>query len=338
MRINLTFSALLLSTALCAGSATAETLIFGTGNPPGSQPNKYILEPWINKVQEEAGDAFTLVQRDGPALVTASNAPDRVADDVVQISWMMTVFNPGRFRGSLTALTPFYDLTAQEGSGIFCTLYEEGWLDAEFADFQPLFFIPFPQNYIHSAKGPLTSFADLEGRKMMAESPPVADFLKGHGSTVLSIPLIDQYQAMQRGTADGNVITYTVYEAMQFKEVAKYHYEFPMGSAMGMVFMDKDRYEGLSDEAKAVLDANSGCDVGMEAGARIDQWAADVKASMQSDGGHTFTTPSSDEVAAVRQENLQNVVDGYAMFTEDMNGRAIIERWVELADEALAKR
>ena len=337
MRHTKTLSALLISTALATGAASAETLIFGTGNPPGSQPNTYMLEPWIQKVQEEAGDAFTLIQRDGPALVTASNAPDRVADDIVQISWMMTVFNPGRFRGSLSALTPFYDLSAQEGAGIFCQLYEEGWLDGEFADFQPLFFIPFPQNFVHSTE-PFTSFEDLEGRKMMAEAPPVADFLGGYGATVLSIPLIDQYQAMQRGTADGNVITYTVYEAMQMKEVAKHHYEFPMGSAIGMVFMDKDRYEGLSDEARAVLDANSGCDVSMEAGARIDQWAYDVKASMIADGDHTFTTPTSEDVAMVRKDHLQNVVEGYAGFTKDINGRAIIERWIELADEALAAR
>jgi TRAP-type C4-dicarboxylate transport system substrate-binding protein len=214
---------------------------------------------------------------------------------------------------------------------------EQAALDAEFADFKPLFFTPFPQNFVHATQ-PFASFEDLAGRKMMAEAPPVAEFLGGFGATVLSIPLIDQYQAMQTVTGDGNVITYTVFESMQMKEVAKHHYEFPMGSAMGMVFMDKQRYESLSDEAKAVLDANSGCDVSMEAGARIDQWAADVKASMVADGDHTFTTPTTGEVAAVRKDHLQNVVEGYSAFTKDINGREIIERWIELADAALAAR
>ncbi|RPE71594.1 TRAP-type C4-dicarboxylate transport system substrate-binding protein [Pacificibacter maritimus] len=333
MRSEMKLTTLAALTALTTTTATAETLIFGTGNPAGGVANEYLLQPWIDKVQAESGDALTLVQRDGPALVNSVNAPERVANNIVQISWTMTVFDPGRFTKSLVATTPFFDVSASAATGVFCQMYEEGLFGDEYDAFQPLYFIPFPQNYIHTKEGPLNSLEDLAGKKIMVESPPAAELIGGFGATPLSINLLDQYQALQRNTADGTVITYTALPAFKLDEVTNYHLEFPLGSAMGMVFMDKARYDALSDEAKAVLDANSGCDVSREAGARVDEWADSVRVSLE-DAGHSVVATPAEDVAALREKFLQPSVEMFAQFVE--GGAPIIERWVELSMEAEA--
>lgn len=313
------------ATALAPVTApAAEELMLGTGNIPVHPLNLRVILPWAEKVNAEGAGVLTLTVRHGQTMVNNENFVDRVTDDVVQIAWGMMAFQPGRFPRTLVSSVPFVEGSAEASAIAFCRLYEEGAFDGDLADFVPLFFVPFPQSSIHVKGGKLESMADLAGRKMMVGSPTVAAVVTGLGGTPLSIPLYDHYQALQLGTADGNIIPFTALPAFKLHEVTTAHLAAPLGGATGMVFMARKRWDALTPAARAVLEANSGCAVTRAMGAIVDDWDAEGRA-LVSAAGNTVTDISPGELAALQGELAETVFESFRARVE--GGAALLERW-----------
>ena len=331
MRNKLTALCLAGATALSPLAATAERLVFGTGNVVIHPINQRIMTPWAEQVNASANGALEISVRHGQMLVNAGNYVDRVQDDVVQIAFGMLVFNPGRFPRSLVSTVPFIEGSAEASAMAFCSLYEAGAFDEELSNFKPLFFTPFPQSSIHLKDSNITTMSDLDGKKMMVGSPIASKVVSAYGGTPLSIILPEQYQALQRSTANGNVMTFTAFPAFRLDEVTTDHLQVPLGGATGMVFMDRARYEGLSDDARAVLDANSGCDKTREVGAEVDKWEAESLAYV-AEQGHTINAIDPAEFEAMRTALGEEIFATFANRAPD--GEALLAQWRDAVDAA----
>lgn len=320
------------ATALTPLASAAETLTFGTGNVVIHPINKRIMTPWAEKVTAESGDALKLKVRHGQMLVNSKNFVDRVTDDVVQIAFGMMVFNPGRFPRSLVSTIPFIESSAEASALAYCKLYEAGVFDEELKDFKPLFFVPFPQSSAHVNGSDLKTMSDLDGKKIMVGSPIAANVVSAFGGTPLSIQLPDHYQSMQRGTADGNFMTFTAYPAFRLDEVTTNHLQLPLGGATGLVFMDRARYEALPDDARAALDANSGCDVTREVGKKVDEWEAESVAYVEAKGTHTISKIAPAELDEMLETLAPQVFNAFAERAPD--GANLLAAWQAAVEEA----
>lgn len=332
MRKKLAALCLAGATALSPMASMAESLVFGTGNVVIHPINQRIMTPWAESVNAAAGGDVEIVVRHGQMLVNAGNYVDRVQDDVVQIAFGMLVFDPGRFPRSLVSTVPFIEGSAEASSLAFCRLYEAGAFDDDLANFQPLFFVPFPQSSAHLNGGPLTTMSDLEGRKIMVGSPTASAIVSAFGGTPLSIILPEQYQALQRSTADGNFMTFTAYPAFNLHEVTTDHLRVPLGGATGMVFMDRVRFDALSDEAKAALGADSICDKTREVGAEVDAWEAESLAFVTEQEGHTVNEIDPAEFEAMRAELGEQIFASFAERAPD--GEALLAQWRQAMEDA----
>ncbi len=332
MRKTLTALFLMGATALTPIAATAETLTFGTGNVVIHPINKRIMTPWAERVNAESDGAVNIKVRHGQMLVNSNNYVDRISDDVVQIAFGMLVFNPGRFPRSLVTTVPFVEGSGEASALAYCKMYEAGAFDEEMGAFKPLFFVPFPQSSAHLKGSELASMNDLEGKKIMVGSPIQSLIVSAYGGTPLSITLPDQYQSLQRGTADGNFMTFTAFPAFRLDEVTSDHLQLPLGGAMGMVFMDRARYEALPEDTRAALDAHSGCDLTREVGATIDTWEAESKAYVGAQEGQTINVLDPAEVDAMRGELGPKV---FAGFGERVPGGAeLLDQWRTAIEDA----
>lgn len=325
------------TTALAPISAAAEPerLMVGTGNIPIHPMNLRVIIPWAERVAEQGEGVIELVVRHGPMLVNNDNYVDRVTDDVVQIAFGMLVFQPGRFPRSLVTSVPFVEGSAEAAAIAMCRLYEEGAFGEDFADVVPLFFVPFPQSSLHVNGGELSSVSDIAGRKIIVGSPTAAAVVTGLGGTPLSIPVYDNYQALQLGTADGNILPFTAFPAFNLHEVTTAHMAAPLGGATGMVFMSRARWEALTPEARAVLEANSGCDVTREVGAIMDAWDAEGRAMVAAQPGHTVIDIPPEDLALLQGEIAQAVFDGFAQRVE--GGAELLAQWQEAMAAARAE-
>lgn len=287
--------------AALAGAAGAETLSFATTNPEQHPINQNVMTVWADAVNTAANGAVEIELRHGPMIANHTNFVDRVTDDVVQIAWGMTVFNPGRFPNTLISTLPFLVDSAEQGSAAMCAMYEAGAFAMDFEGLKPLLFIEFPQSSAHLNKGEsIESLRDFAGKKVITSSPAHAAMVEANGGSPLSFAITEQYEALQRGAADGTIMNFTAFPGFRLDEVTTNHYVIPLGGAVGVVFMQQSTFDALSPEAQAAIEANSGCAKSREFGAWIDQWEAEAKAYVGSKEGHTIVEAPAEAVAALR--------------------------------------
>ena len=165
--MKMLLKALLLSASgLVASAAMAqETLVFATTNPEQHPINSGFLIPWAERVNEASNGAVTIELRHGPMIANHTNFYDRVVDDVVQLTWGLTAFNPGRFPRSLVATLPFIVDNAEQGTVAMCRLHERGAFDEEMEDIVPLLWVEFPQASLHLNGHEARGLEDISGRR-----------------------------------------------------------------------------------------------------------------------------------------------------------------------------
>ncbi len=276
------------------GAARAEetTLIFATDGPTGTHVAVRVFHPWADHINEVGKGVLHLDVRDGMSIVNPTNFYSRVLDDVVQISWGGFANVSGTFRLAEFAALPFQAQKSVDASVAFWRVYKSGLLDAEFKDVVPLMTTVYPQAALHLAKPP-KSIDTLEGLRLKVASKPAADFVTLLGGSPSSLPLTDLYTALQRGTVDGTVISWTAFQPYKLAEVTSYHYTTELGASVGMVFISRKRYDALSAAARKILDDNSGEAASRTLGAAWDEVADEARAAAQADPKQQVVAPTA---------------------------------------------
>lgn len=285
---------------LATGAQAQETLLFATTNPEQHPINQNVMNVWADRINEAAGGAVEVELRHGPMIANHTNFVDRVMDDVVQISWGMTVFNPGKFPNTLVSTLPFTVDSAEQGSAAMCATYEAGGFEMDFEGLKPLLWIEFPQASAHLNGAELNSLRDLAEKKIITSSPAAASIVEANGGSPLSFQITEQYEALQRGAADGTIMNFTAFPAFRLDEVTTNHYVIPLGGAVGVVFMQQATFDALSPEAQEAIEANSGCAASRDFGAWVDQWEAEAKGYVGSKEGHTIVEASAEDIEMLR--------------------------------------
>lgn len=241
------------------GAALAEetTLIFATTNPATAHLNARVLHPWAARINEAGKGVLRLDVRDGPQLVNSRNFYNRVIDDVVQVTFGGPTGVAGKFPLSEVAALPFLVETSEAASVAFWRLYRSGLLDGEYDEIVPLFLVVFPPVGVHTSK-PLRTLDSLAGIKLVTLNKLQSAVVERLGGLPLAMPIIDIYEAVQRGTADGATIQWTAFQPFKLAEVTNYHVDVFLGSQPSMVLMAKKKYQALPAEARKLIDDNSG--------------------------------------------------------------------------------
>ena len=320
-------------TLVATATQAQQTLLFATTNPEQHPINQNVMNVWAEQVNETAAGAVEVELRHGPMIANHTNFVDRVTDDVVQIAWGMTVFNPGKFPNTLVSTLPFILDSAEQGSAAMCAMYEAGAFDMDFEGLKPLLFIEFPQASAHLNNGvTLESLRDLSGKKIITSSPAHAAMVEANGGSPLSFPITEQYEALQRGAADGTIMNFTAFPAFRLDEVTTNHYVIPLGGAVGVVFMQESVFDGLSPEAQQAIEAHSGCEASRTFGAWVDRWEAEAMAYVGSQEGHTIVEAPAEVVAAMREQVAPMVEGGLAERVP--GGKDLIELFKTKLEEA----
>jgi len=319
--------ATLLSVTFVPATSAEETLIFATTNPGQISLNADFLHPWAARINEEGKGILQLDVRDGPVLANHTNFVDRVADDVVQVVWGMSVFAANSFPRTLVGTLPFMLDSAEQSSVAMWKVYERGLFDGEYGDIVPLIITGFPQSSIHTNGKEVKSLADLKGLKVIVSSPAFAKILEDVGAAPLSFPITEWYEALQRGTADATVTPFTAFPPFRLGEVTTHSFDAPLGTATGMVFMSRKRWNDLSPEAQALLMKHSGLEASRALGKWMDNQNEKVIAGLKAGGKHVINKPSAEELAEMKVKYGRPVQQGWAGYAPD--GKAVLEGFLE---------
>ena len=343
----LTAAALLTPLSGAATATAAEvTLRVHHFLPATSTTHADFLEPWAERVETQsdgriAVEIFPAMQLGGrpPQLV------DQVRDGVVDAAWTLPGYTPGRFPRTEVFELPFMPASAEATSQALMAFHQRHLVD-EYADqnLHPILLHAHAPGVFHMRGEPVTDLAALAGRKVRAPSRVIKKALDALDAAPVGMPVPQVPQALSRGVIDGTLIPWEVARPLKVHELVESHTEVRdergFYTATFAFVMNKETYDGLPADLRAVIDANSGLELAEEIGRVWDEADAAGMAAAKAEGNRVIRlTPS--EVARWRTRTAPVIeewitareaegIDGAALVRD---ARAMVERFDDAGDE-----
>jgi TRAP-type transport system periplasmic protein len=322
--------------ALCAASsafAQEVTLRLHQMLPPQATIPAKALAPWAEKVMADSGGRIKVELY--PAMQLGGAPPelyDQAKDGVVDLIWTVIGYTPGRFPTSETFELPFIMTNGEATSRAFHEFMTKNAAD-EFSDTHVIAFHTHGPGLIHS-KNPVTSLEDFKNLKIRGGSRVINLMLEELGATPVGMPVPAVPEGLSSGVIDATTIPWEVTPALKVAELVHNHTGFsgPNGwYTQTFVFaMNKDSYNNLPDDLKAVIDANSGAEVAAMMGHVMDE-GDKVGLKIAQDHGNNIITLDEAETARWK-EVAQRIIDRWTdeMDSKGYDGKALVAEAREL--------
>ena len=231
------------------------------------------LIPWAQKVEAESGgkikvQLFHAMQLGGapPQLF------DQARDGVVDLSWTVLGYTPGRFNKTEVFELPFMSGSAEQSSRAIQE-YVEKFAADEFKDVKLIAVHTHGPGLFHT-KAPVVGLESLRGMKVRGGSRIISNMLTKLGATPVGMPVPAVTDALSKGTIDGTTIPWEVTPALKVSELVKNHTTFAgkegLYTQTFAFSMNKASYDKLPPDLKAVIDKNSGIETAAMFGRAMD--------------------------------------------------------------------
>lgn len=313
-----------LATMLATGAAMAQevTLRLHSFLPEQANVPQNILIPWAEKVEAESEGRIEIELFHAMALGgTPPELVNQMIDGVVDITWTVVGYTPGRFPRTEVFELPFTMPDAEPTSRAYWTLAEETMFAEDFKDFHPIALHVHGPGLIHS-KDPVESLDDLNGVKLRAPTRVTNQMFSGLGATPVGMPVPAVPEALSKGVIDATVIPWEVTGALKVPELVTNHTEFGGDTALyttTFIFgMNKAKYDSLPDDLKAVIDANSGIETSAWFGRQMQADDAPSREIALDLGNNIITL--SDEQTDEWKAAAQTTIDAWI---EEMDGKGL---------------
>lgn len=291
-------------------------------------PSK-IIDVWADKIEEESEGR---IQINRYASMQLGGKPpellDQVIDGVVDMTWNVIGYTPGRFPSTEVFELPFIVSDAREASAAFWTMLDEDIASREFSDVKVLGGWVHGPGVIHANKE-ITTPEDFNGMKVRGASRQVNALLSTLGATPVGMPVPAVPEALSKGVIDGTTIPWEVTRALKVPELVENHTEFtgPMMYTVTFVLaMNNAKYDALPEDLQAVIDSNSGMEFSVFAG-EVQQAYDDPAREIALDRGNNIVTLDEAQSAAWAEAAMP-VYDAWLaeMESKGIDGQALIDR------------
>ncbi|MDF1717766.1 MAG: TRAP transporter substrate-binding protein [Antarcticimicrobium sp.] len=287
-----------------------------------------IIDVWADKVEEASGGRIAITRY--ASMQLGGKPPelfDQVIDGLLDITWNVNGYTPGRFPSTEVFELPFMVTDAAAASAAYWQMMEKHMMDTEFKDMKVLGVWVHGPGVIHANK-PVTAPADFNGMKIRGASRLVNALLEQLGATPVGMPVPAVPEALSKGVIDGTTIPWEVTRALKSSELVHNHTEFtgPMLYTVTFVLaMNWDSYNALPDDLKKVIDDNSGLGFSVFAGttqASEDDPGRDAAIAL---GNNVITLDA--EQSAAWAEAAAPVYDAWVadMNAKGIDGQALID-------------
>jgi TRAP-type C4-dicarboxylate transport system substrate-binding protein len=290
--------------------------------PPQATLPRQVLRPWAEAVEQASEGRIRIEHYDAMAL--GGRPPelmDQARDGVVDMVMTVVGYTPGRFPKSEVFELPFIMRGSVPTSEAYWDLVQSELQGEEFQDLKILGAWVHGPGVIHTDDG-ITTLEDMQGVKLRGPTRVINDLLQELGATPVGMPLPAVPESLSKGVIDGTVIPWEVTPAVKLTELLDHHTEFSgdeaLYTATFVLAMNKDRYESLPEDLRAILDAESG--MKLTDLAATEMLAGDAPArAIAEQQGNTIVVLDAAEVARWKAA-AQPVI---ARWIAEMEGRGI---------------
>jgi TRAP-type C4-dicarboxylate transport system substrate-binding protein len=222
---------------------------------------------------------------------------DQARDGVVDIVWTLPGNTPGRFPVSETFELPFVAHRKAIVNSRAFQEFAEAHMKDEFKEVHPICFWAHDHGLVHANK-PVRTLDDMKGLKLRSPTRLAGEALRALGASAVGMPIPQVPESLAQRVIDGTVVPWEVVPSIKVHELVKNHTDIPgsptLYTATFILAMNKAKYEGLPDDLKKVVDANSGQAAATAAG-RVWDEQADVVSAMVKARGNTIIVLAEEE-------------------------------------------
>lgn len=253
------------SLAACSGGASDEN----SGNVSSGGGETYTLRMavvqneietlggYAEKINEATGGRVTIEYVDISSLGTATDALGMVRNGAVDMYYNSAAQTGSEFPLMDMFQIPYLCVNPTDSTDLINAMYYAGYLDEEFADFEPMFFVSTDMQMMFTNKE-ISSVSDLSGMKIRATSGTGASFVESLGATVVTMGLGDVYLSLSTQVVDGAMSSPFMIRANALYEAAPYLLDTYIFGGAIMCLMNADTWNSLpADIRLAIREVNA---------------------------------------------------------------------------------
>ncbi len=249
-----------LAVSMSGSDAKIYKLTAGASHPP--------VVPWVAVIKNHvvpqsnirlkaigSPDSIKWTEAYAGALYNFKNTLEGIQDGLADIGWVGTLWEPVKMPlANVSYYAPFAEGDVNKMISIAWDLQTLPAVQAEWAKHNQVILGPMVADTYHLvSKFPITSIAQLRGKKVLAPGP-TANWLKGLGATPVNVGLPIYYNSLKTGVADIGIIITMGMLPFKLHEVAPYIIKVDMGGCIcGALTMNKDTWDKLPLHMKAVM-------------------------------------------------------------------------------------
>ncbi|MGC6537319.1 MAG: TRAP transporter substrate-binding protein [Candidatus Puniceispirillaceae bacterium] len=280
------------------------------------------IEPWIAKVEAESGGRIEIQHYPSMQLGGAPPALyGQAKDGVVDIIWTVLGYTPGVFPTAEAFELPFMTGDPVSGSVAFHNYIAENGM-ADFKDVHPLALHIHGPGLMHVKGDAIKTLDDMKGKKLRGPTRVITGMLKELGATPVGMPVPAVPESLSKGVIDGAVIPYEVSVPLKIAELVDSHTGFEgergLYTATFGFLMNKNSYNNLPADLKAIIDANSGPELARSFGEAMAAGDAAGLKIAQASGNEIVMIGGAD--LQKWQQAAQPVLDNWIA---EMNGKGL---------------
>lgn len=230
---------------------------------------KYILYKWARDVEKASGGRIKIEHYDSMALGGSPvDLYDQAVDGIADIIWTLPGYTAGRFPETEVFELPFMMSDAQATSRAFWDFGQKWLTKGSMKDTHILALWVHGPGEIHSHKA-IKALEDMRGLKIRTPNRPMNMYFSEIGAEPIGMPVPAVPESLTKHVIDAAALPWAVTAPLKTAEMVDYHTVFthkPLYTSTFVMTMNKERYEALPDDLKAVIDQHSGADFSSYAG------------------------------------------------------------------------
>lgn len=315
--------------AISTSAAGAREMSLATYIPASTSFVQKLLEPWAAWINENANGEFTVKVYAGGTLGRDPNQQDRlVSSGVADIAAIVPGRNLGAYPHYSIFELPGFARSADEGSYAAWQMHLDGTLKT--GENLKVLTVWTTDPYIVHTSAPVEKVEDIAGRQLRVLGQTQTASVLALGGVPQAVKITETPEAISRGTLDGSLADWAVFDVFKIGEVADHSYTLPMGVLAMSLAMNPDSYAELSPEGQAVL---------TEAGEVWQQMVVDYYGSERgritekyTSGGLTIT--QADDAAI---KTLLDATADLSVKARETVGDTVMDAYVKRLEEHRAK-
>jgi TRAP-type transport system periplasmic protein len=223
---------------------------FASPNPPG-HPAVPVIQEWLKELSEASNGTVVIDYHGSESMGKHPEYWDMVTEGLADMAITACVYTPARFQMSAVAELPFFSMSSRTSYDVVQALLAKKLITSEFEPNKILVPLLMPPAQVFTNKK-ITKIEDFKGARFFGPGPVWTKTLGLLGAQGVTMPMMDVYLALERGTLDAAANNWASVMSYRWVEVVKYPIEINlMGGWFTAIVMNNKSWNKVSPEVQA---------------------------------------------------------------------------------------